>query len=73
MYGNVQFTVIQTFGKLPDGRIIEQTISDPRGISYQEMQQRDEALVKAFGNTNSRSVGTPMKEDKPWSSTASYS
>lgn len=54
------FSQITTIGKLPDGRIIDRTISYPKGADYNEYLRLDDALVRAFGSINSRTVGTPF-------------
>ena len=54
------FSKITTMGKLPDGRIIEQTKSYPHGADYEEYMRLDEALVVAFGSINSRTIGEPF-------------
>lgn len=40
------------------GKPIQQTISDPKGISYKEYQAIDLAAVTAFGNEGTMTEGT---------------
>lgn len=54
------FSQITTIGKLPDGRIIDRTIFYPKGADYNEYLRLDDALVRAFGSLNCRTVGTPF-------------
>lgn len=48
---------VETFALLR-GHPITNTISAPRGISYEEYQQIDRNAVRAFGNEGTRTVGT---------------
>lgn len=40
------------------GKPIHQTISDPRGITYEEYRDIDLAAVTAFGNDGTKTKGT---------------
>ena len=51
------FVKVETFARLR-GRLITSVISAPRGISYERYLEIDRSLVRAFGNENSRTIGT---------------
>lgn len=55
------FSRIETRGVLPDGRVITSWNTFPRGVGYDVYRQMERALVRAFGNEGSRTVGTPME------------
>ena len=48
---------VETFAILR-GRTINNVISAPMGISRERYQKIDHDLVRAFGNTNTRTTGT---------------
>lgn len=50
------FTQIVSIG-LVRGLPVQRTISDPRGISYEEYQQIDKDAVIAFGNHGTKTEG----------------
>lgn len=54
------FKRIETQAVLPDGRKVISTRSYPLGVSKDEYDAIDTALVAAFGNHGSRTVGTFM-------------
>jgi hypothetical protein len=58
------FSQITTIGKLPDGRMIDRTISYPEGADYEDYMRLDDAMVTAFGSINCRTIGTPFDGSK---------
>ncbi len=52
-----KFVKVEVFASLR-GHLITNSISAPRGISYEEYQQIDRNAVRAFGNEGTRTVGT---------------
>lgn len=45
-------------GYLPDGRTIEQTIADPKGICLQRYYQARQAMMKAFSTVHYEEIFT---------------
>lgn len=49
---------IETRAVGPNGKIVTSWNSYPLGVGYDEYRRIDAALVRAFGNEGSRTVGT---------------
>lgn len=60
------FLQIITIGKLPDGRMIDRTITYPNGADYNEYIRLEDDMCRAFGSLNCRTIGVPWKGKPTW-------
>lgn len=54
------FFRIESTAVMDNGRVIIKSISDPKGITYEEYHQLDVDMVTAFPNAKVRTAGYPI-------------
>jgi hypothetical protein len=57
-----KFSKVETKAVMGNGKIVTSYRSYPQGISYEEMREIDEKLVKAFGISGSQTRATFQTE-----------
>lgn len=58
-FANMRFSRVDVSAKMANGKVVQRSISDPRGISYEEYQRLNTGMLRAFGEST-RVVGTPI-------------